>query len=106
MEGDVFRTIIPLNEAATLRVGPGTPDSTHDGTHDGTHDVKLSEEQLAALLAYCKVPRSRQEMQDFCEIKTREYFRKNILKPMLARGLVRETIPEKPRSKNQRYIKN
>lgn len=106
VEGNVFRTIIPLNEAAVLRVGPGAHDSTHDGTHDSTHDVKLEPDRLEALLAYCETPRSRQEMQDFCQIKTREYFRKNILKPLLLCGLLRETIPDKPRSKNQRYIRN
>jgi ATP-dependent DNA helicase RecG len=73
-------------------------------TEDST-EVKLSQEKLDALLEYCGEPRSRKEMQDFCGIKTDEYFRKNIILPMLAQGLIRMTIPDKPNSRNQQYVR-
>lgn len=38
-------------------------------------------------------------------IKSRETFRKNYLDPALSLGIVVRTIPDKPNSKNQRYIK-
>ena len=44
-------------------------------------------------------------MQEFCKIKTAEYFRKYIIKPLLAEGFIKQTIPEKPNSRNQKYIK-
>ena len=44
-------------------------------------------------------------MQLFCEIKTEKYFRENILQPMLAIGMIKRTIPDKPRSSKQKYIK-
>ncbi len=67
--------------------------------------VKLEPNRLASLLDFCSVPRSRREMQDFCGIKTTEYFRKNIIKPMLNENLIKPTIPDKPNSRNQKYIK-
>lgn len=112
-EADVFTTIIPLPEAATITVGAQAQISEQVGEHVSEQvsrqvgmEVKLSREKLNALLTYCSDPKSRQEIQDFCGIKSREYFRANILKPMLANGLLRPTIPNKPRSSKQRYIAN
>ena len=87
IEGDVFKTIIPLVEQASEQVG----------------DNLSSEERINKLLAYCKIPRSRQEMQDYLDIKDREYFRIEILTPLIDSGLVIQTIPEKPTSPNQKY---
>lgn len=109
VEGDVFRTIIPLQPAATASVGPVAEHDGEHGAHDGAHDapqIKLDAERLAALLAYCETPRSRQDMQDHCGIQSRSYFSTHVLKPMLQAGLIRQTLPNAPRSKNQRYITN
>jgi hypothetical protein len=35
----------------------------------------------------------------------REHFRKSYLKPLLESGQLKMTIPDKPNSKNQRYIR-
>ena len=109
VEGDVFRITIPLTDVATATVGPT---STTVGTQVTTQvspqvttQVKLESEKLSALLEYCSTARSRKEMQDFCGIKTTEYFRKNIIKPMLEEGLILQTIPDKPNSRNQKYVR-
>lgn len=99
-ECDIFRTIIPLKEAATATVGPIVRMNTQVGT-----EVKLSADKLAALTEFCSVPRSRKEMQKFCGIKTAEYFRKHIIKPMLQSEIIKRTIPDKPNSRNQKYLK-
>ena len=38
-------------------------------------------------------------------LKSRETFRKNYMNPALEMGAVRMTLPDKPNSKNQRYVK-
>ena len=38
-------------------------------------------------------------------LKSREGFRKNYLRPAMELNLIRRTIPDKPNSRNQRYIK-
>jgi len=71
-----------------------------------TAEVKLAAERLGELIVFCSSPRSRREMQVFCGIKSDEYFRKNIVIPMLASRLVKKTIPDKPNSRNQKYVKS
>ena len=39
------------------------------------------------------------------ELKSKETFRKNYMHPALKLNLVRMTLPDKPKSKNQRYVK-
>ena len=117
IEGDIFKTMIPLIEAATATVGPistisdskstteaSTEVSTEVSTEAST-EVKLNTEMLGALLEFCKSPRSRAEMQEFCEIKTEKYFREQIIKPLLKFNILKRTIPEKPNSPKQKYIK-
>lgn len=103
-EGDIFRTIIPLKEAATVTVGSIHQVNTEITTQVSTQ-VKLPIDKLAALIDFCSIPRNRKEMQEFCDIKTVEYFRKHIIKPMLQNGIIKQTIPDKPNSRNQKYIK-
>lgn len=105
IEGDVFRIIVPLSEVATATVGPTSVSSTTQDSTEVITQVKLKKEQLDALVNYCSTPKSRSEMQEFCKIKTAEYFRKYIIKPLLAEGFIKQTIPEKPNSRNQKYIK-
>ena len=52
-----------------------------------------------------EVPYSAATIMELLGIKSRETFRKNYLDPALRLGLVIRTIPDKPNSKNQRYIK-
>jgi len=61
------------------------------------------EERINALLAYCKEPRDRDEMMKFLGIKHRTTFRSDYLNPLLNEGKMAMTIPDKPRSKNQKF---
>jgi predicted HTH transcriptional regulator len=74
--------------------------ATHDSTQDSTHD------KIEKVLEFCSVPRTRDEMQQFIGIATREYFRKAILKPLLDSGRLEMTLPDKPKSRHQKYIKS
>ena len=67
--------------------------------------IKLEPAQFAKLIRFCEQPRTRAEMQMFCGIQSVPYFRKNVLHPMLQTGKVVMTIPDKPNSRNQKYVK-
>lgn len=160
VEGDVFQTIIPLNEAATAMVGPsrstvyvqgaGASDGVGDGVNTGikrcakeiNRDIKISSDgvgdgvnkqvdfstintdyevkkpsdgvgvvikmdgdKLRELIDFCKEERTRAEMMNFCEIRSDSYFRINILNPLLKTGVLKRTIPDKPNSSRQKYVK-
>ena len=61
------------------------------------------EEKINALLEYCKEPRARDEMMEFLGIKHRTTFRNDYLNPLLNEGKLAMTIPDKPRSKKQKF---
>ena len=73
-------------------------DNTHDTVHDATHD------RMDELLKYCETARSREELQQYFGIVNREHFRKAYLKPLLESGKLKMTLPDKLKSKKQKYI--
>ena len=75
-------------------------DTTHDNMHVTTHDEKED-----SLIAYCSEERTREEMMAYLGLENREHFRKTYLKPLLESGRIKMTIPDKPISKNQKYVK-
>lgn len=65
--------------------------------------VDISIELLAKLREYLREPRSRAELQKFCEIKSRDHFRNKILIPLIDSKKIKLTIPDKPTSSKQKY---
>lgn len=51
------------------------------------------------------IPYTTKAIMEKLGLKSRETFRKNYMNPALKLGVVEMTIPDKPNSKNQRYIK-
>ena len=73
--------------------------------HTCTAQDRAQDERIVNLLEFCSEARTRQEMQEFIGITSREHFRKTILKSLLESGKIKMTLPNKPNSKNQKYIK-
>lgn len=88
IEGDVFKTIIPLK--------PKQGDQAGDQVSD-------QDDRTKEILEFCKIPKRRSEIQEFSEIKSRQYFRTKILSPLIKGGLLKLTIPDKPTSPKQKY---
>lgn len=55
------------------------------------------------LLDFCRTPRSRQEIADYLKIKATPYMMNKYVVPLIQEGLLSMTIPDKPKSRNQRY---
>lgn len=72
--------------------------------HAGRNNSADLPEQARRLLAYCSIPRSRTEIADYMGIQTPSYVVKRYLRPLLATNQLRLTIPDAPKSKNQRYV--
>lgn len=60
-------------------------------------------DRVARILAFCRIPRNREEIQAHVGLNNRDYFRKEILVPLLRQGLLVATIPDKPNSPKQQY---
>lgn len=72
---------------------------THQVTHQDTHQVTDQD-----IIEFCIEPKSRMELMDFVGLKDKVNFRRKYLKPLLDSGRIVMTIPDKPNSKNQKYV--
>lgn len=70
-------------------------------------DSEYMTEYLKRMLAVMEydVPYTASGIMKLLGLKSKETFRKNYMNPALKHNLVRMTIPDKPRSRNQRYVK-
>ncbi len=59
------------------------------------------------ILKFCSVPRSRSEIEALFKGRmTITYVMSKYIHPMIDDGLLKRTIPDKPKSKNQKYVRN
>ena len=77
---------------------------THQVTHQVTHqDIELST-MSKQILAFCTTPKSKKELAVFCGFKDLRNFTLKHINPLLESGQLEMTIPDKPKSRNQKYI--
>lgn len=56
------------------------------------------------IIAFCATAHSKAEIASHCGFKDVKHFTAHYLKPLLESGLLQMTIPDKPNSRNQKYI--
>lgn len=72
--------------------------------YNGTDVMPLSNGNEADLLLFCKTPRTRAEIEEHFKGRLSiNYLMTNIVHPLVESGRIKLTIPDKPKSKNQRY---
>ncbi|MDE7404050.1 MAG: AAA family ATPase [Lachnospiraceae bacterium] len=96
VEGDVFKTVIPLNETATMKSGPKVSDQVSDQVGSNAVTEKI--------LEFCKTERTKKEISEYIGYKNLTYMTRTFLKPLLESGKLAYTIPEKLQSRLQKYI--
>ncbi len=67
-----------------------------------TYGASYDEDKL---LEFCTIPRTRKELMDYMGLVNRKTFTKRFLSPLLKAGKLVMTIPDKPTSSNQKYVK-
>ena len=82
-----------------LSIMATTHDRTHDRTHDATHD-----EVYDKIIAFCIEPHSKSEIAEHCGYRNTKNFTKKYMYPLLNAGILKMTLPDKPKSKYQKYI--
>ena len=73
-----------------------------DTPQDTPQDTNADKQKM---LEYCTVPRSQAEIRAFMGLSDRRNFRKNYLRPLIESGELKMTIPDKPSSRYQKYVK-
>lgn len=56
------------------------------------------------ILVFCLEPHSKAEIAEHCGYKNTKNFTQKYLRPLLDTGKLQMTMPDKPRSQNQKYI--
>lgn len=67
--------------------------------------TKLTD-QVERILEFCKEPHSKIEIMEHLNYKHKRTFTITYLKPLLEKGVLEMTIPDKPNSSKQKYITN
>ena len=108
IEGDVFRTIVPLNDVSVGIVGPETNRNNliTDQVSDQDSDQVNDQDMTLRILKFCESPKSKKEICEHFGYGNLTYFTRTYLKPLLESKQLRMTIPEAPSSRNQKYIKS
>ena len=63
--------------------------------------IKVNEQ---AIMNFCIEPKSLKEIIEYFGYRNARGFREKYINPLLKENKLRQTIPDKPRSKNQKYI--
>lgn len=98
-EGDVFRIVVPLDDEYSFDYAAG-----RNTTPQVTPQVTDYDKILERILKYCSIPRKKSEIMAYCDFKETKNFTKKYLRPLLDAGKITMTIPDKPKSQNQRYV--
>ena len=77
-------------------------DAFAEAKHPGTGLTDREEK----LLVFLSSPKSRQEIAEFLGLSTIAYVMQAYINPLIEKGVVKMTIPEKPRSHQQRYVQS
>ena len=67
-----------------------------------TSDIKTN--NFNKILKLCETPRSITEIMEEFNYKSKKTLKRNYIKPLLEQGKLKMTIPDKPTSRNQKYI--
>ncbi|MDY0287922.1 MAG: ATP-binding protein [Sphaerochaeta sp.] len=79
--------------------GHTVQDTAQDNQQDNQQD---SVQEM--ILQYCAVPRGKKEITAHSGYKDMRHFSANFLKPLIESGKLQMTIPDKPNSRNQKYV--
>ena len=59
--------------------------------------------EVARLLPFCLQPESRRTLQEKLGLRNADHFRKTYILPAIKGGWIEMTIPDKPKSRLQKY---
>ena len=76
----------------------------NDLVSDQVSDQVSPKDITQSILEFCVTEKNKQEICSFVGYKNLTYFTRKYLKPLILSGQLKMTIPDKPNSRNQKYI--
>jgi len=104
-EGFKVKLWRPSSDQATdqVTIHDTTHDTIHDTTHDTTHVFKRIDDLSHRVALVLIDEKSRVEIMASLDLRNRSHFAKEYLEPALKAGIIEMTLPDKPKSRNQKY---
>ncbi len=99
-DDEVIKILAETEQDKSLIISKNDKNNEYDTEYD-TEYVTEQVEKLILLMNNESF--HRDDLMDKVEVKHKEYFRSSYLHPALELKLIEMTIPDKPRSKNQKY---
>ena len=87
---------------SAIRVNFYRPNYKSDQVSDQVDDQ--NDKLFEAIISYCKTPRSLKEIMERFGFKHRINFKNNYINPLIERGSLSLTVPDKPNSSNKKYV--
>ena len=95
-----------LRVSFKYRENPFKYDTEQDKPNKITEQDKPNkkEDKINSILEFCKEPKSVKEIMEYIGLRHRPTFMYDYLNPLLEKGKLQMTIPDKPKSRNQKYV--
>jgi ATP-dependent DNA helicase RecG len=103
VKNDTFTFVLRHHSAEALKTG--TDQVADQDTDQVTDQVAATVDRRALTLDYCRTPRSLREIMSHLGLRHKPNFVEHVLKPLMEKGLIVMTVPEKPKSRFQKYVK-
>lgn len=103
IEEDIFKFILPLTGKIVQEPPQKNIVSTGEATGEATGEVTGEVDRTNKIIDFCKKPKTSNEIMGLLGLTHKEYFRTEILNPLLEQGLLHPTIPDKLTSPKQKY---
>ena len=116
IEGDKFQTIIPLPDffarngtqqmtaVVSDKLGDYHRDQLGDHHSDQLGDYHSDKDVFCKIIELCIEAKSKKELCEYFGYSDLTYFTRKYLKPLIEEEKLGFTVPEKTKSKNQKYI--
>lgn len=99
-----FSTTLYIHPEFDAKNEPTPTETPTEIIQESLSGNKEYEDKYELILNYCKVPRTRQEIQEFMGLRDKKHFLKTYVNPLLQSGKLQMTEPDNPNNRNQRYI--
>ena len=76
----------------------------HQDNRQDSHQDNHQDDIIQKIISFCETPRSRKEISEYLKYKDSRFVAEKYIRPLVEQGFLNQTIPEKPTSRNQKYV--
>ena len=77
-------------------------EGAHDRAYDEANDT--AQDKFEIIVSFCDIPRTKDEIMRHIGLSSKRQFNERYMKQLLKSGRLLMALPDKPRSRNRKYI--